>query len=93
VNNKSGEHVSSIKPLRTPLLHRINQVIVKKETLLALAELNPATTQRRNIITPRVWFQMKEITKQRDGREDSKEGFIEMNKNKQVKHTIRGQVI
>jgi hypothetical protein len=68
VNNKSEEHVPSIKPLRTPLLHRINQVIVKKEILLALARLNPTTTQRRNIITPGVWFQMKEITKQGDGR-------------------------
>jgi hypothetical protein len=44
VNSKSEEHVSSIKPLRTPLLHRINQVIVKKEILFALAELNPTTT-------------------------------------------------
>jgi hypothetical protein len=47
VNSKSGERVSGIKPLRTPLLHRINQVIVEKETLLALAELNPATTQEK----------------------------------------------
>jgi hypothetical protein len=44
MNNKSGEHVSSVKPLRTPLLNRINQVIVKKEILFALAELNPTTT-------------------------------------------------
>jgi hypothetical protein len=68
MNSKSGEHVSSVKPLGMPLLHRINQVIVKKEILFALAELNPTTTQRRNIITPRVWFQTKEITKQADGR-------------------------
>jgi hypothetical protein len=46
-----------------PLLYRINQVIVKKEILLILAELNLTATQRRNIITPGVWFQMKEITK------------------------------
>jgi hypothetical protein len=51
VNSKSGEHVPSVKPLETPLLHRINQVIVEKEILLAMAELNPTTTQRRNIIT------------------------------------------
>jgi hypothetical protein len=31
MNNKSGEHVFDIKPLGTPLLHRINQVIVEKE--------------------------------------------------------------
>jgi hypothetical protein len=68
MNSKSGEHVSSVKPLETPLLHKINQVIVKKEILFFLVELNPTTTQRRNIITPGVWFQMKEITKQGDGR-------------------------
>jgi hypothetical protein len=76
-----------------PLLHRINQVIVEKGIFLVLAELNPTTTQRRNIITPRVWFQTKEIMKQGDGRDDSKEGFTEMNKHRQVKHTSRGQVI
>jgi hypothetical protein len=68
VNRKGRKHVSGIKPLRMPLLHRINQVIVKKEILLTLAELNPTATQRRNIITPRVWFQTKEITKQGDRR-------------------------
>jgi hypothetical protein len=26
--------------------------------------LNPITTQRRNIVTPGVWFQTKEITEQ-----------------------------
>jgi hypothetical protein len=73
VERKGGEHVSSIKPLGTPLLHRINQVIVEEEILLTLAELNPTATQRRNIITLGVWFQTKEITKQRDRRGDSKE--------------------
>jgi hypothetical protein len=33
VNNKSGEHVSGVKPLGTPLLHKINQVIVEKAIL------------------------------------------------------------
>jgi hypothetical protein len=47
MNSKSGEHVSGVKPLGTPLLHRINQVIVEKEILFAMAELNPTTTQRR----------------------------------------------
>jgi hypothetical protein len=30
VNSKSREHVTGVKPLGTPLLHRINQVIVEK---------------------------------------------------------------
>jgi hypothetical protein len=78
----------NVGPLEMPLLHKINQVIVEKEILFALVELNPTTTQRRNIITPGVCFQMKEITEQRDGREDSKEGFAEMDKYRQVKDTI-----
>jgi hypothetical protein len=56
VNSKSREHVFGVKQLGTPLLYRINQVIVKKEILFALIELNPTTIQRRNIITPRVRF-------------------------------------
>jgi hypothetical protein len=68
VERKGGKHVFGVKPLGMPLLHRINHVIVKKEILLTLVELNPAATQRRNIITPGVWFQTKEITKQGDRR-------------------------
>jgi hypothetical protein len=68
VERKGEEHVFDVKPLGTPLLHRINQVIVEEEILLTLAELNPTATQRRNIITLRVWFQTKEITKQGDRR-------------------------
>jgi hypothetical protein len=44
MSRKSGEHISGIKPLGTPLLHRINQVIVKKEILFVLVKLNPTTT-------------------------------------------------
>jgi hypothetical protein len=44
VERKGGEHVSSVKPLGTLLLHRINQVIVEEEILLNLAELNPTAT-------------------------------------------------
>jgi hypothetical protein len=44
VERKGGEHVFSVKPLRMPLLHRINQVIVEEEILLTLAELNPTVT-------------------------------------------------
>jgi hypothetical protein len=56
VERKSGEHVFGVKPFGTPLLHRINQVIVKEKIFLTLAELNPTATQRRNIVTPGVWF-------------------------------------
>jgi hypothetical protein len=44
MERKGMEHVSGVKPLGTPLLHRIDQVIVKKEILLTLAELNHTAT-------------------------------------------------
>jgi hypothetical protein len=44
VERRGREHVFGIKPLGMPLLHRINQVIVKEEILLTLAELNPIAT-------------------------------------------------
>jgi hypothetical protein len=44
VNRKGREHVSGVKPLGTPLLHRINQVIVEKGILLTLVKLNPIAT-------------------------------------------------
>jgi hypothetical protein len=34
VNSKSREHVFDVKPLGTPLLYRINQVIVEKRFFL-----------------------------------------------------------
>jgi hypothetical protein len=55
--------------------------------------LNPITAQRRNIITPGVWLQTKEITEQGDRRGDSKEDFTEMDKYRQMKDTIWSQVI
>jgi hypothetical protein len=76
MNNKSEEHVPSIKPL----LHRIDQVIVEKEILLALVELNPHNHLEEKYYHSGVWFQTKEITKQGDRRRDFKEGFAEMNK-------------
>jgi hypothetical protein len=63
MNSEGRAHVPSIKPLGTPLLNRINQVIVEKQTLFTLAELNSTTTQSRSITTSGVWFQAEEIAK------------------------------
>jgi hypothetical protein len=64
MNNKRRVHVPSVKPLGTSLLDRINQVIIEEQTLFTLVKLNPTTTHRRSIVTPGVWFQAEEITKQ-----------------------------
>jgi hypothetical protein len=79
MNSKRRVHVPSVKPLGTPLLDRINQVIIEEQTFFALEKLNPITTQRRSNVTPRVWFQVEEITKQGNRRKDSKESLVKMN--------------
>jgi hypothetical protein len=66
MNSKRRDHVPRVKLLETSLLDRINQVIIEKQTLFTLAELNPTTTQRRSVVTPGVWFQTKEVLEQRN---------------------------
>jgi hypothetical protein len=56
MNSRRRVHVPSVKPLRTPLLDRINKVIIEKQTFFALAKLDPTTTQRRSTVTLGVWF-------------------------------------
>jgi hypothetical protein len=80
MNSKRRVHVPSVKPLGTPLLDRINQVIIKKQTFFALVKLNLTTTQRRSTVSLGVWFQAKEIAKQGNRRKDSKESLKKMNK-------------
>jgi hypothetical protein len=41
MNRKMRVHVPSVKPLKTPHLDRINPVIIEKQTLFTLVELNP----------------------------------------------------
>jgi hypothetical protein len=79
MNSKRRVHVPSIKPLGTPLLDRINQVVVEEQTIFTLAKLNPITTQRRGTVTPGVWFQTEEIAKQENRRKDSRESLTKMN--------------
>jgi hypothetical protein len=66
MNSKGRTHVCSIKPHRTPILNRINKIIIKKEGFLPLTELDATTTQRRSTVTPRMRFQTEKETKQRD---------------------------
>jgi hypothetical protein len=66
MNSKGRNHVCSIKPLRTPILNRINKIIIKEEGFLPLTELDATTTQQRSTITSRMWLQTKKETKQRD---------------------------
>jgi hypothetical protein len=79
MDNKRRVYVPSIKPLGTPLLDIINQVIIKEQTFFTMLKLNPTTTQRRSTVTAGVWLQAKEIAKRENRRKDSKESLANMN--------------
>ena len=45
MDNKRRDHIGGIKPVGTPIPHRINQIIIKESTLTTLTKLNPAATK------------------------------------------------
>ena len=51
MNGKRRNQIGSIKPVGTPIPHRINQVIVKEFALKTLAKLNLAATKNIGVIT------------------------------------------
>ena len=63
VNNKRRNQIGGIKPVGTPIPHRIDQVIVKELALKTLAKLNPTTTKNDGFFAAGLGFQMKEVTK------------------------------
>jgi hypothetical protein len=66
MNSKGRNHVRSIKSLRTPILNRINKIIIKKEGFLLLTKLDATTTQWRSIVTSRMWLQTEKEMKEQD---------------------------
>ena len=75
MDSKGRDQIGGIKPVGTPISYRIDQVIVKELTLKTLAKLNPATTKNASFFTAGLGFQVKEVTKQRKRRGNSKESF------------------
>ena len=73
VNSKRRNQIGGVKPVGTPIPHRINQVIVEEFALKTLAKLNPASTKNAGIIAARLGLQTKEVTKERKRRRNSKE--------------------
>ena len=93
MNKKRRNQVGSIKPVSTPIPHRINQVIVKEFALKTLAKLNPAATKNIGVIAAGLWLQAKEVTKERKRRRNSKKSFTKMNKNRKMKDNIRSKMV
>ena len=78
MNGKRRNQVGGIKPVSTPIPHRINQVIVKEFASKTLAKLNPAATKNIGVIAAGLWLQTKEVMKERKRRRNSKESFTKM---------------
>ena len=93
MNGKRRNQVGGIKPVSTPIPHRINQVIVKEFALKTLAKLNPAATKNIGVIAAGLWLQTKEVTKQRKRRRNSKESFTKMNKDRKIKDDIGSKMV
>jgi hypothetical protein len=89
VNSKSGEHVSGVKPLGTPLLHRINQIIVKKRDSFCPSEIESHNHPEEKYYHSGGVVLDKRNNRTRRWKGDSKEGFVEMDKHRQVKVSQR----
>ena len=93
MNNKRRNQIGGIKPVGTPIPHRIDQVIVKELALKTLAKLNPAATKNTGVFAAGLGFQTKEVAKERKRRGNSKESFAKMNKNRKTEDGIRSKMV
>ena len=93
MNGKRRNQIGGIKPVGTPIPHRINQVIVKEFALKTLAKLNPTATKNAGVIVVRLWLQTKEVTKERKRRGNSKKSFTKMNKDRKMKDSIGSKMV
>ena len=93
MNSKRRNHIGGIKPVGTPIPHRINQVIIKEFTPTTLMKLNPAATKNMGVIAVGLGLQTKEVTKERKRRRNSKKSFTKMNKNRKVKDNIGSKMV
>ena len=62
---KRRNQIGGIKPISTPIPHRINQVTVKELAFKTLAKLDPTTTENISLFATRLRLQTKEVAKKR----------------------------
>jgi hypothetical protein len=93
MNSKGRNHISGIKLVRTPIPHRINQVIIKELIFMTLAKLDPTATKNMGVITAVFGFQTEEVTKERKERRNSKESFTKMDKNREMEDSIGSKMV
>jgi hypothetical protein len=93
MNSEGRNHIGGIKPLGTPIPHRINQVIIKELIFMTLVKLDPTATKNMGVVTAGLGFQMEKIVKERKGRRNSKESFAKMNKNREMEDNIESKMV
>ena len=93
MNSKRRNHIGGIKPVGTPIPHRINQVIIKEFTLTTLTKLNPTATKNMGVIAAGLGLQTEEVTKERKRRRNSKKSFTNINKNRKMKDNIGSKMV
>jgi len=62
---KRRNQICGIKPISTPIPHRINQVIVKELAFKTLAKLDPTAAENIGLFAMGLRLQMKEVAKKR----------------------------
>jgi len=62
---KRRNQIGGIKPISTPILHRINQVVVKELAFKTLAKLDPTAAENIGLFATRLRLQTKEVAKKR----------------------------
>ena len=75
MNGKRRNQIGGIEPISMPIPNRINKVIVKELAFKTLAKLDPTAAKNNGVFTVGLWFQTKEVTKERKRRRNSKESF------------------
>jgi hypothetical protein len=90
---KGQENVLGRKPLSSPILHRVNQGVINILLFFTKMKLDPDTTQDVGTSSVGVWFQSEEVPKESNGRQNSKESFVEMNKHRKMEDGVRIQMV
>ena len=60
---------------------------------MTLTKLNPTATKNMGVIAAGLGIQMKEVTKERKRRRNSKKSFTKMNKNEKMKDNIGSKMV
>jgi hypothetical protein len=93
LKRKKRRHVPNIKPHLLPVDDLVTQLVRDISWLLPLMKLQPSASNYIYLRVIGMRFQMKEILEQIEMRFDPEERLAEMDKDRNMKNRIRGQVM